>query len=116
MLIPMLCEPVWDAFVSMGAAAGTWRNGPWGAKYMPPRNEPIDDKKDTDAELAAMNSGLEAWSDVVTKRGKDPKKFAELLQADDELLSKHGLQRMTPGAARSAAPDSSAPTGEENDE
>jgi lambda family phage portal protein len=107
LFIPMLCEPTWNAWRDLGAAAGRWPRGDWRAEWMPPRNEPIDRKKDTDAEQADVERGFQSWSQVVRKRGVDPRRLAEEIQADDEMLSELGLQRLivTPGNNANPTPD-----------
>lgn len=103
MMIPMFCEPVARAFNDLGIAAGKWRDDGSSATWMPPRNEPIDPKKDTEAEQADMTAGLETWSSTVAKRGYDPRTLAEAHKADEEMLKGLGLQRFITGAAPAAA-------------
>ena len=98
-VIPMLCEPMAEAFNQMGIAAGLWRDDDVRATWMPPRNEPIDPVKDTAAEASDMDNLLEPWSATVRKRGHDPRTLAKQLKADNELLAEHGLQRVVAGSA-----------------
>jgi lambda family phage portal protein len=98
-IIPMLCEPAAAAFDAMGIAAGKWRADGSKAIWMPPRNEPIDPKKDTEAEASDMDNLLEPWSDTVRKRGHDPRALAARLRADQELFAEFGISRVTKSAA-----------------
>jgi lambda family phage portal protein len=104
LMVPMMCEPVWRAFCDMGAAAGYWREGPHGVKCIPPRNEPINPKTDSDAELADLEAGLESWSTTVSKRGYDPMQLAERIKSDDEMLRGKGLERIIPSTAKASPP------------
>jgi capsid protein len=99
-MVPMFCEPIWDRFVSMGAAAGLGPAGNHRAEWMPPRNEPIDPKKDTDAEETDVSNGFASWSETVRKRGKDPKRHAEELAAERMMLSDLGLAGVIPTNAK----------------
>jgi lambda family phage portal protein len=100
MMIPMLCEPVWNAWDALGAAAGSWGAGPHRAEHMPPRNEPIDPKKDTDAEETDVSNGFASWSETVRKRGKDPKRHAEDLASERKMLGGLGLTGVIPTNAK----------------
>jgi lambda family phage portal protein len=104
MMVPMLCEPIWRRFVDMGAAAGLWPEGPHRAEWMPPRNEPIDPKKDTDAEETDVADGFATWSETVRKRGKDPKRHAEELATERKMLRDLGLEGVIPTNAKVPPP------------
>jgi lambda family phage portal protein len=96
-LVPMLCERVWNQFVMMGGVAGKWKPGvKYPAAYMPPRNEPIDPKKDTDAEVSDVAAGFQSWSDTVRARGKDPAAHAKELADEEKMLKDLGLDRIIP--------------------
>jgi lambda family phage portal protein len=99
-MVPMFCEPIWQRFVVMGAAAGLWPAGAHRAEWMPPRNEPIDPKKDTDAEETDVADGFATWSEVVRRRGKDPKRHAEELAAERTMLKDLGLEGVIPTNAK----------------
>lgn len=103
-IIPLLCEPLAQAFDQMGIAAGKWRADGTKAVWMPPRNEPIDPLKDTEAEASDMDNLLESWSDTVRKRGHDPRTLAGRLAADKKLLDEFGLARAPKPGAPPPAP------------
>lgn len=115
-IIPMLCEPTARAVDAIGQAAGLWGPGTSKAVWMPPRNEPIDPKKDTDAELSDVTAGFESWSDTVSRRGHNPRTLAEKHKADDTMLKELGLARFIPnagGAKPAAAPEQETETVDE---
>jgi len=93
--IAMMCEPIGRAFDEFGQAAGLWRPEPVTALWMPPRNEPIDPKKDTEAEESDMDNLLEPWSAIARKRGHDPRTLAAALKADQDLFEEFGLERVS---------------------
>lgn len=105
MMVPMFCQPIWNRFVVMGSAAGLWPAGNWKAQWMPPRNEPIDPKKDTDAEETDVADGFESWSEVVRRRGKDPKRHARALAAERAMMKTLGLEGVIPTNAKAAPPE-----------
>lgn len=102
-IIPGLCEPVGRAFDDIGAAAGKWVAGAARAVWMPPRNEPIDPKKDTEAELSDVAAGFESWDDTVSRRGHNPRSLAERISKSDAMLKEFGLQRFIPNSQPAAA-------------
>lgn len=102
-VIPMACEPVGNSFNQIGIAAGMWADDGAKAVWMPPRNEPIDPKKDTEAEISDMEAGLEPWSAVVRRRGYDPRTLADQHAADDAMLRGRGLERFIT-SSKSAPP------------
>lgn len=104
-IIPGMCEPIAEAFEMLGQAAGEWGDDGVRAVWMPPRNEPIDPKKDTEAELSDLQAGLESWSDVVSRRGHNPRAHAEKIKADDEMLAGLGLTRLIGAQTQGFTPD-----------
>jgi lambda family phage portal protein len=104
MMIPMLCEPVWNRWVDLGAAAGNWAAGPHRAEHMPPRNEPINPKVDTDADETDVDNGFVSWSEIVRGRGKDPKRHARELADERAMLKGLGLDGIIPSKADVPAP------------
>jgi capsid protein len=109
-MVPMFCEPIWQRFVTMGAAAGLWPAGNHRAEWMPPRNEPIDPKKDTDAEETDVANGFASWSETVRKRGKDPKRHAEELAAERKMLGDLGLEGVIPTNAKAPPATRTSPS------
>ncbi len=114
-IIPMLCENVGKSFNTIGSAAGLWNEEGARATWMPPRNQPIDPKKDSEAEMADMEAGLESWSGTVSKRGHNPQRLAAQHQADDKMLAKFGLKRFIKSAGKPAAAAPAQPEEEDED-
>jgi lambda family phage portal protein len=66
-LIPQLCQPVWDRFVrDLGV------DGPVPVTWTPPRWEWVDPAKEADAIKMNIRSGLITWREAVSEMGYDP--------------------------------------------
>ncbi|WP_322893476.1 MULTISPECIES: phage portal protein [unclassified Yoonia] len=72
MLIPMLCAPIWKAFVKAGNIAGSWPIQSANAEFTPPAHEQIDPRKDGAAMLEAVRAGFMTWPQAVSSMGYDP--------------------------------------------
>jgi lambda family phage portal protein len=70
--VPMLCAPIWRRFIADAVLAGALRPGLYPAEWSPPRHEPIDPKKDLDADITAIRAGLMTWRQGVARMGFDP--------------------------------------------
>lgn len=79
MLVPRLCQPVWDAFIAAAQADGALpdRPGPWPVEWAPPRFEMVDPLKDTAAIRDQLRLGLITWGQAVAEMGWDAKRQAE---------------------------------------
>jgi lambda family phage portal protein len=82
MLIPRLCQPVWDAFVQAAQLAGVLplRAGAWPVEWAAPRFEMVDPLKDTLAIEKQLRLGLTTWGQAVAEMGWDPKRQAAEIQ------------------------------------
>lgn len=78
LLIPRLCQPMWDAFVTAAQADGALppRPGPWPVEWAPPRFEMVDPLKDSIAIQMQLRLGLISWGQAVAEMGWDPAKQA----------------------------------------
>jgi lambda family phage portal protein len=72
MLIPMLCAPIWKAFIQAGNLAGKWSFQSAPADWTPPAHEMIDPRKDGAAMLDAVRAGFMTWPQAVAAMGYDP--------------------------------------------
>jgi len=78
MLVPQMCGPIWQAFVSAAQAEGALplRAGPWPVEWAPPHFEMVDPLKDTMAIKEQLRLGLLTWGQAVAEMGWDPEKRA----------------------------------------
>lgn len=79
MLVPMLCEPVADQFISMAIHAGLLRARGEGyrRKWVMPANEPIDPKKDLEADIASVRAGRMSPQEFIAAWGRDWRKVLD---------------------------------------
>ena len=84
-LVPQLCQPVWERFLSaLGAADDqvTWT---------PPRWEWVDPAKEADAMRANIRNGLITWREAVSEMGYDPDEQISEIRETNEALDKAGI-------------------------
>lgn len=74
LLIPTLCQPIWDAFIAQAVLAGRLPRAAANApvKWTPPRFELVDPIRDTEALKAQVRAGLMTWPEAVAEMGYDP--------------------------------------------
>lgn len=84
MLIPRLCQPIWDAFIRQAVAVGALPNvaGGYPVEWGPPRFEMVDPLKDAMAVRLMMRLGLKTWSQAVSEEGWDPAQQREEMAQD----------------------------------
>lgn len=75
MLIPSLCQPIWDAFVTAGVLRGVVKDGT-SATWTSPRREMIDPKNETEAMQMQIENGLLSWPEAIRQMGYDPDEIA----------------------------------------
>ena len=88
MLIPRLCQPIWDSWVEAAQMAGVLpdRRGKWPVKWSPPRFEFVDPEKDARATILQVRAGLMTWGQAVAEQGWDPRaQVAEIAEWNNEL-------------------------------
>ena len=71
-LIPQLCQPVWNRFLTTAQAAGLIGNKPIRLQWTPPRFEAVDPVKDLTAEILAVRGGLMSPQQAISRQGYDP--------------------------------------------
>jgi lambda family phage portal protein len=93
LLVPGLCQPIWDAFVTAAQAVGALppRSGPWPVEWAPPRFEMVDPLKDTAAIQQQLRLGLITWGQAVAEMGWDPQRQADEIAAWNENHDERGL-------------------------
>ena len=117
-LVFQLCRPTWRRFVTTEilsgrlAAPGFERNPePWlGARWITPRQEWVDPKKDAEAEIAAIGAGLMSRRQAVAARGYDLEALDAEIAADTARAAALGLTFSTSAnpAATTAGPEDMA--------
>lgn len=72
-LEPRWCVPIKNRFVDRAILSGTLprRGHGWPARYIMPANEPIDPKKDMEADILAVQSGRLAPQEFISAWGRD---------------------------------------------
>lgn len=73
-LVPRLCQPIWNAFIAQAILAGLLPPAAAGApaKWTAPRFEMVDPNRDTQAAIAQVRAGFMSWADAVAEFGYDP--------------------------------------------
>jgi lambda family phage portal protein len=119
-MIFQFCRPVWRKFLDTATFEGLT---PWSAaeyladvrkhrraKWLPPKWDWVDPKKDIEAEVIAVNNGFKARSDVIEAEGYDPEEVDERIAADKERADSLGLKfgdaaKPAPGNPQTDNPD-----------
>ncbi|MBF0148357.1 MAG: phage portal protein [Magnetococcales bacterium] len=88
-LVPQLCTPVWNRFLSTAQAAGLVGDGKIRIQWTPPRFEAVDPQKDTMGEILMIRAGLMSLAEGIARQGYDPDvvtaEFAEMNKVLDQL-------------------------------
>jgi lambda family phage portal protein len=93
-MVHQFCRPVWNRFLDLAVMSGL---APWTAaeyqankrlhrrtKFLPPKWDWVDPKKDIEAEILAVDNGFKARSDVIESTGYDPEETDARIH-DDRL-------------------------------
>ena len=89
-LIPGVCDPVWNWFTEAALLAGLRLEGVKPI-WTPPRREMIDPSKEITAQITAIRGGLTTLSEVIRGNGYDPAEVLKERAEDDALLEKLGI-------------------------
>lgn len=93
MLVPQLCVPIWDWFMSAAIMAGVTSTrvqcscSDWTA----PRVQQLDPTKETAARVLQIQAGLTTISECLREDGRDPEEFFEEYAQDVERLNNLGI-------------------------
>lgn len=92
-LVPRMCQPVWDAFITAAQATGALpqRPGPWKVEWAPPRFEMVDPLKDTLAIQMQLRLGLLNWGQAVAELGWSPTRQAPEIARWNAVFDELGL-------------------------
>lgn len=105
MHIPMMCQPIWDAFIRAAILFGAIPDRDYPVTWSPPRFEMVDPEKDIGALNAAVRAGFETWDQAVASMGYDPDTQAKEIAAANGRFDSLGLilssdpRRITNGGA-----------------
>lgn len=113
LIIPTLCEGLFDWFVEAHQYAGLLPlDGPMDAIWSPPKFAWVDPLKDITADLLAVRAGIRSMPDVISEQGRDPevvlREIAEwngkldaagvILDSDPRQTAKNGALQITVNA------------------
>ena len=90
MLIPMMCDPVWNWFMEAAQLRGIVTR-PYTARWTPPRREMIDPAKEVKGMSEAVRNGFQSWSETVRQLGHDPEDVMEELVSDLKSFDENGF-------------------------
>lgn len=108
-LIPRMCEPTANRFIDRAILAGELRARAEGypRDWVPPANEPIDPKKDLEADISAVRAGRMSPQEFISMWGRDWRKVVadtkEFWAAVDDAKIKLDIDPRRPLAGAAAA-------------
>ncbi|WP_372425847.1 phage portal protein [Salinarimonas chemoclinalis] len=116
MMVFQFCRPVWRRWVTWKALAGDPRFAGFfrdpeaflAARWMTPRFDWVDPKKDVEAELLEIGAGLKSRRQAVAARGYDVEALDAEIAADREREGRMGLAFVAAPLAAPAAPEGGA--------
>jgi len=114
LVIPRLCQPVWEWFLETAVIAGTLPSTDVRAAWTPPGKEMIDPAKEVKAKTASIASGFTSLSSVIRETGRHPREVLEELAEDKKLAESLGLELDI--FAEEPAPEPPAPDPEDDPE
>ena len=98
-VVHQFCRPVWERFVRLAVLsdalpARDFENSPcayMGCEWLPPKFDYVDPKKDVEAEILAIESGLKSRTQAIAERGFDAEQVDAEIAADKERAEGLGL-------------------------
>ncbi len=98
-VVHQFCRPVWERFVRLAVLAGElpardFESNPstyMGCEWLPPKFDYVDPKKDVEAEILAIESGLKSRTQAIAERGFDAEQVDAEIAADKERAEGLGL-------------------------
>lgn len=90
-IIPMLCEPIWQWFLEAAYLAGEISSMDHPAKWSPPRFYSADPAKDTKALVAEVRSGLKPLGAAIAEMGYDRDEIFAEYESDIKEMDRLGL-------------------------
>ncbi len=125
LIIPRYCQPTWDRFIECAILSGTLKQRPGGypVTWIAPGFEPIDPKKDLEADILAVRSGRMTWDEFVAEWGNDPIEQLDAIARINEAFDERGItldidpRKVTAtGAAQSANSPEKSDSSKKQDE
>jgi lambda family phage portal protein len=84
-VVPQVCRPIWQAFVSAYRIMDGSVDPRTPAVYTPPRFGLLDPAKEIPAMVAALEAGIESYPNLIAREGYDwREKIAEIKASEDE--------------------------------
>jgi lambda family phage portal protein len=90
-VIPLVCQPIWDWFVEAGFLAGRWRVTRAKVEWEPPAFEEVDRLKEYAADLIEVRSGFTTLARQIGKRGYDIRSTLQERAEENAELDRLGL-------------------------
>lgn len=91
MIVPMLCEPVWEWFMEAAQLRGIVRT-PVDATWTAPKREMINPVEEIKAAGEMVRNGFSSWSEQVRQFGYDPDDTITELAADYAKFDENGFK------------------------
>lgn len=93
MLLPMLCNKVWSAFIEGGVIAGIFpaSTSKTPASWTFPAREMIDPVKEIKGKSEEVRNGFMSWQEAVREFGRDPETVMQQMKEDAEAFTAMGL-------------------------
>ncbi|MFT0892946.1 phage portal protein [Pseudochelatococcus sp. G4_1912] len=90
-VIPMLCQPVWDWFCEAAYLAGKISSPVVPVEWSPPRLYSADPNRDVTARVAEVRAGFKSLSSAISETGYNPDDVLSEIAADNAKLDALGL-------------------------
>jgi lambda family phage portal protein len=93
MHIPMMCDPIWQAFTQAAVLFGALPARPDGypVRWNPPPFQMLDPGKEIPPMIEAVRAGFATWDQTVAGQGFDPREQAAEIQRTNEDFDRRGL-------------------------
>jgi lambda family phage portal protein len=96
-IIPMMCHPVWSAFMSAIKMAGSYTNTIVTPDWTSPRRPMIDPYKEAKGAAEMVRHGFTTRSEVIRENGDDPERVFDELLAEQKEADAAGMMLASDG-------------------